>query len=73
MSKQDTNLKARQAALARDVTRLMYERGASEAMTPGRAVATGLITLGELDLLAQQYGVQIGAAGRITWREDAAN
>jgi hypothetical protein len=73
VSKQDTNLKARQAALARDVAQLMHERGAAETMTPGQAIATGLITLGELDLLAQQYGVQIGAAGRITWREDATN
>jgi hypothetical protein len=37
-------------------------------MTPGQAVAAGFLTLGELDLLAQQYGLQIEPDGRITER-----
>jgi hypothetical protein len=70
MRKRETDLKARQAALARDVARLLRERGAAAAMTPGQAVAAGLLTLGEVDLLAQQYGVRIGAGGRVARRED---
>jgi hypothetical protein len=65
------NLRARQAALVRDVASLLQERGAPAAMTPGQAVAAGFLTLGELDLLAQQYGLQIEPDGRITEREGA--
>jgi hypothetical protein len=54
-----------------DVAALLRERGAPEAMTPGRAIAGGYLTLGELDLLAQQYGLRIEPDGRITVREDA--
>jgi hypothetical protein len=53
-----------------DVAALPRDRGAPEAMTPGQAVAAGFITLGEPDLLAQQYGRRIGPGGRITSRED---
>jgi hypothetical protein len=65
------NLRARQAALVHDVTALLRERGAPAAMTPGQAVAAGYLTLGELDLLAQQYGLRIESGGRITEREGA--
>jgi hypothetical protein len=63
------NLRARQAALVQDVAALLRERGAPEAMTPGRAIAGGYLTLGELDLLAQQYGLRIEPDGRISERE----
>ena len=71
MGGRNPNLRARQAALVRDVAALLRERGAPAAMTPGHAVAAGFLTLGELDLLAQQYGLRIEPDGRITVREDA--
>jgi len=68
MSGRKPNLRARQAALVRDVDALLRDRGAAAAMTPGQAIAAGLLTLGELDLLAQQYGLRIEPDGRITLR-----
>ncbi len=65
------NLRARQAALVQDVAALLRDRGAAAAMTPGQAIAAGLLTLGELDLLAQQYGLRIEPDGRITLRPGA--
>jgi hypothetical protein len=64
------DLRARQAALVQEVADLLRERGAAEGTTPGQAVAAGLLTLGELDLLAQQYGLRVGPGGRLTARED---
>ena len=66
-----SGLRARQAALVQEGSDLLRERGAAEAVTPGQAVAAGLLTLGELDLLAQQYGLRVGPGGRLTAREDA--
>jgi hypothetical protein len=56
----------------RDVAALLRARGAAAATTPGQAVAAGLVTLGEPDLLAQQDGLQIEPGGRITPRAPAA-
>ena len=71
MGGRNPNLRARQAALVHDVAALLRERGAPAAMAPGHAIAAGFLTLGELDLLAQQYGLRIEPDGRITVREDA--
>jgi hypothetical protein len=66
-------LRARQAALVHDVAALLRARGAPAAMTPGQAIAAGYLTLGELDLLAQPYGLRIEPGGRITEREGASS
>ena len=69
MGERRSDLKAREAALLREVARLLRDRGAPAGTTPAQAVAAGLVTRGELDLLAQQYGVRIGPGGRVVLRE----
>ena len=63
------DLKARNAALFRDIARLLGERGAPAGMRPSQAAAAGLVTLTELNQLAQLHGVRIGADGRSSRRD----
>ena len=70
MGERRSDLKAREAALLREVVRLLRDRGAPAGTAPAQAVAAGLVTRGELDLLAQRYGVRIGPGGRVVRRED---
>jgi hypothetical protein len=64
------DLKARQVALYREVAGLVRDRGAEEWMTPTQAVASGLLSPKELDLLTRLYGVRIWPGERITLRGD---
>jgi hypothetical protein len=65
-----SELKARQVALYREVAGLVRERGADEWMTPMQAVAAGLLSSRELDLLTRLYGVRLWPGERVTLRGD---